>query len=85
MEKTPCKNVVSPHNCEYHWSEKIPFMSHSIMPDRVSTELGNGWINRVLQSLIIAIVFGLIYYTNGCPRAWLTSINIDQKCHAFTL
>ena len=43
MEKTPCKNVVSPHNCEYHWSEKIPFMSHSIMPDRVSTALGNGW------------------------------------------
>ena len=30
--------------------------------------------NVYLQSLTIAIVFELIYYTNGHPRAWLTYI-----------
>ena len=39
----------------------------------------------LIQSLTIAIVFELIYYTNGHPRAWLTSINIDPKCHAYLL
>ena len=30
-------------------------------------------------------VFELIYYTNGHSRAWLTSINIDPKCHTYQL
>ena len=45
----------------------------------------NLWNVKYIQSLTIAIVFELIYYTNGHPRAWLTSINIDQKCHAYLL
>ena len=36
-----------------------------------------------VQWLTIAIVFELIYYTNGNFRVWLTSMNIDSKFHAY--
>ena len=34
-----------------------------------------------IQWLTIAIIFELIYYIDGYFRAWLTSMNIDPKCH----
>ena len=40
---------------------------------------------QVLQSLTIAIISELIYYTNGHSRVWLTSMNIDSNCHAYLL
>ena len=36
-----------------------------------------------IQCRTIAINFGLIYYINGYFRVWLTSMNIDPKCHAY--
>ena len=45
----------------------------------------SGVHEAVLQCLKIAIVFELIYLYRAMSRVWLTSINIDLKCHIATL
>ena len=36
-----------------------------------------------LQCLTIAIVFELFYTKRAMSRVWLTSINLDPKCHSY--
>ena len=36
-----------------------------------------------IQCLTIAIVFELFYTKRAMSRVWLTSINIDPKCHSY--
>ena len=39
--------------------------------------------DTLIQCLTIAIVFELIYLQRVMSRVWLTSINIDPKCHSY--
>ena len=43
----------------------------------------SGVREAVLQCLKIAIVFEPIYLYRAMSRVWLTSINIDLKCHSY--
>ena len=59
---------------------------------QISCKNWNGFFSNInhrmliqLQCLTIAIIFELIYYINGYFRIWLTSMNIDSKCHAYLL